>query len=78
MKEQKKMSVLELPLKVEKWQADDIDKRLEHARVIYNQMLGDRLRAYNEMTKTKVWRDLSETIKEELQKLKVQKRNQIN
>ena len=68
MKEKKVMSVLELPLKVEPWQADDIDKRMEHARVIYNKMLSDRLKAYNEMVKTKEWREVSKTIKEELQK----------
>lgn len=66
MKEPKQMSVLELPLITEKWQEDDINKRMEHARRIYNQMLADRLKAYREMTKTKKWRELEEIIKEEL------------
>lgn len=61
------MSILELPLITEKWQEDDIDKRMEHARMIYNQMLSDRLKAYREMTKTRRWRAIENIIKEELQ-----------
>ena len=63
---QSKYSVLELPLFTEKWQEDELDKKFECARRIYNQMLSHNLKKYNEMIKTKEWRSLKEIVKEEL------------
>lgn len=60
-------SILELPLVVEPWQADAIDKKMECSRRIYNSMLSKNLKKYNEMTKTREWKELNRVIKEELQ-----------
>ena len=58
--------VLELPLVVEEWQKNELLKKMECARRIYNDMLSHNLKCYNEMVRTKGWRELSVIIKEEL------------
>ncbi len=44
-----KRSVVTLPLKVEPWQSDVMEKRFEMIRSIYNAMLGYELKQYNKM-----------------------------
>lgn len=67
-REPKTCSIIELPIVTEKWQKDILDKKMDCARRIYNRMLDDMLKKYHEMVKTREWRELSATIKEELQK----------
>lgn len=50
--------IVEFPLKVEKYQADIIDKRLEIARRIYNQMLKKYKNIYKQMIQTREYRDI--------------------
>lgn len=58
MKRNEDYFIIELPLEVEKWQADIIDKRLECGRHLYNSLLSIVLNRYNEMIKTKKYREL--------------------
>lgn len=60
------ISVLELPLVVEKWQDDLIIKKMKIAKMMYNQLLKERLTVYEELKKTREWRALGEIIREEL------------
>lgn len=50
--------IVEFPLSVEKYQADIIDKRLEIARRIYNQMLKKYKNIYKQMIQTKAYRNI--------------------
>ncbi len=59
-------SILELPLITEPWQADELLKKMDCARKIYNDMLSHNLKKYKEMIKTKKWRALNSVIAEEL------------
>lgn len=45
----KMMSVIEIPLKTEKWQEDVLFKRFELCRKVYNAMLGFELKQYRKM-----------------------------
>ena len=56
-KEAKQRFVLNLKLKTEEWQENILDKRFEIGRHIYNCVLGKALKRYNEMAKTKRWRN---------------------
>jgi hypothetical protein len=56
-KEPKQRFVLNLKLKTERWQEDILDARFEIGRLIYNSVLGKALKRYNEMSKTKKWRN---------------------
>ena len=68
MKEKKERSIIELPLVVNRpYIADNIDKRMEHARCIYNDALADRKRCYKQLSQTKEWRKLENIIREEYQ-----------
>ena len=58
MKKNDPYFIIELPLDVEVWQADLIDKRLECGRHLYNSLLSIVLNRYNEMIKTKRYREL--------------------
>lgn len=58
--------VLELPLVVESWQLDELLKKMECARRIYNGMLSYNLKKYKEVIRTKEWRELNTIIREEL------------
>lgn len=49
--------VLELPLKVEKWQADILDKRYEYLRQIYNIVQQKLVRQYIYFSQQKAYRD---------------------
>lgn len=42
----KEVFVIEFPLKVEKWQADILNKRYEHLRSLYNYVQSKLLRQY--------------------------------
>lgn len=53
---EKEMFVIEFPLKVEKWQADILDKRYEHLRKIYNYAQGKLVRQYDYLTQMKEYR----------------------
>ena len=48
--------VIEFPLKVEKWQADILDKRYEHLRRIYNYAQGKLVRQYTYLTQMNEYR----------------------
>ena len=63
MKRNEDYFIIELPLEVEKWQADIIDKRLECARNLYNSLLSVEIKRYNEMIKTKKYRYLYGSLK---------------
>lgn len=57
--------IIELPLDVEIWQSDIIEKRLNCGRTIYNALLGKVLKRYNEMIKTKKYRKLFDSLNSE-------------
>lgn len=62
-----KYSVLEMPLITQPWQEDALCKKMECVRRVYNTMLSFELKKYNQMIRTKEWRTINETIREELQ-----------
>ena len=45
----KLMSVITIPLKVEPWQADILNKRMELCRLVYNSLLKKKLRVMSEL-----------------------------
>lgn len=53
---------LTLPLKIEKWQADRLEKRLEIARQIYNTLLNYELRKLRRMEARKDYADIQAQI----------------
>lgn len=57
--------VIEFPLKVEKWQADILDKRYEHLRRIYNYAQGKLVRQYTYLTQMNEYRKYSFSKKHE-------------
>lgn len=59
-------SILQLPLITNKGQKNVLDKKIDCAKKIYNNMLSDNLKKYKEMIKTKEWRGLNDIIREEL------------
>ena len=61
----KAMSVVTVRLKVEPWQADVINKRLETCRKVYNAMLGYKIKQYGKMTRDPRWIDSKSIIDEE-------------
>ena len=56
-KEPKQRYVLNLKLNTELFQEDILDKRFEVGRQLYNAVLNISLKRYNEMVKTKRWRN---------------------
>lgn len=58
-------AVLELPLQTEKWQIEELNKRLEVCRKMYNSMLTKELKKYREMIKTREWREIQKALYEE-------------
>ncbi|WP_253200513.1 hypothetical protein [Clostridium sp. CF012] len=56
-KEAKQRFILNLNLKTEKFEEKILDRRFEIGRKIYNSILGKALNRYNEMSKTKKWRN---------------------
>jgi len=56
-KEAKQRFILNLKLKTEEFEGKILDKRFEIGRKIYNSVLGKSLKRYNEMIKTKKWRN---------------------
>ena len=67
MTNKKNYCTLELPLIVSEGQKNILDMKMECVRKVYNNMLGSNIKKYNEMTKTKLWRELKSIIHEELQ-----------
>ena len=57
MREPKQRFVLNLKLKTQLYQEDILEKRFEIGRKMYNALLGKALKRYNEMIKTKRWRE---------------------
>ena len=55
--------IVEFPLKTETWQEDVLNKRFEIARHLYNSLANVMLKRYNEMIKTKKYRQLMEDFK---------------
>ena len=64
--------IVEFPLSVEKYQADIIDKRLEIARRIYNQMLKKYKNIYKQMIQTKEYRNIISNLGIERKKRKTE------
>lgn len=60
----KQRFILNLKLKTEPFQEDILNKRFEIGRQIYNAILGKALKRYNEMIKTKRWRNNQESLSE--------------
>ena len=67
-KVRKSCSILELPLRTEKWQADKINTQMECARKVYNSMLAYYKNNYDQMTRTRAWRNNMAIIRDELQR----------
>ena len=57
-KSKKKCYVLTLPLKVEKYQMDILNKRFELSRKLYNACMGEALKRYTVMSERKSYRSL--------------------
>lgn len=77
-KTQKQRYVLNLKLNTEKYQEDILDKRFEIGRKLYNSVLGQVLKRYKEMTKTKRWRENQNNILEVYKTEKdIKKRNKL-
>ena len=70
------MSVLTLPLTIEKWQADRLNRKYETARKIYNSVLKKELTKLQELKKTKKWRHNETIIVEEYKKIDREKAKQ--
>lgn len=49
--------ILNLKLNTKKYQEDILNKRFEIGRLMYNSILNCAIKRYNEMTKTKLWRE---------------------
>jgi hypothetical protein len=56
-KKPKQRFILNLKLKTEPYQEDVLDNRFEIGRKMYNALLGKALKRYNELVKTKQWRE---------------------
>lgn len=69
--------IVEFPLSVEKYQADIIDKRLEIARRIYNQMLKKYKNIYKQMIQTKEYRNIISNLGIERKKGKQKTRKRL-
>lgn len=69
-KEAKQRFVLNLKLNTKKFQEDILEKRFEIGRQLYNAVLGKALKRYNEMIKTKRWRENQTNISEVYKKYK--------
>lgn len=63
-KVKKQRYILNFKLETEKFQEDVLDKRFEIGRKLYNSVLGQVLKRYKEMTKTKKWRENQKNILE--------------
>ena len=50
--------IIELPLVTEKYEADEINTRLECGRNIYNALVTVTMKRYREMVKTRIYRSL--------------------
>ncbi len=59
--------IVQFPLIIEKWQCDILNKRFEIARKIYNSLVRISLNRYNEMVKTKKYRELITDIQKDSQ-----------
>lgn len=64
------MLVLTLPLKLEPWQYDRLNKKMEDGRRIYNSMLSVWQKKYDEMINRKDWRETTAVIQREKEKMK--------
>ena len=63
-KEPKSMSVIEIPLKTEKWQEDILFKRFELYRKVYNAMLGYEIKKYRKMLADPRYKDSIDVIRD--------------
>ena len=61
---QKPMSVVTLPLRVEPWQADIIDKRMDLCRRVYNDLLDKKLEALHSLESDEAYRQAVTEIEE--------------
>jgi len=61
-KDKKKCFVLQFRLETESWQDDLLNKRFEASRKIYNALVSESLRRWNELKKTKQYRNLIKSL----------------
>ncbi len=66
-------SVLTLKLFLEPWQEDRLNRMYETGRRFYNTMLGKTWSQYQQMIRTKAYRDIQQGIKDELQRINKEK-----
>lgn len=62
MSDKKEISILELQLKPEIWQKDKINKKMENAARLYNDVRRYFLKQYNELTRTHSFKEKSDLI----------------
>ena len=74
VKEPKQRFVLNFKLNTELFEENILDKRFEIGRKIYNAVLGNTLKRYFEMIKTKIWRDNQEELSKKYKSFKGDKK----
>lgn len=67
-KEKKERFILTFKLQTEPWQEDIIDKRIEAGRKIYNQLVHESLKRWNELKKSKKYRTLLKSLTHDKEK----------
>lgn len=67
-KEKKERFILTFRLQTESWQEDIIDKRIEAGRKIYNQLVSESLKRWNELKKSKKYRNLLKSLTHDKEK----------
>ena len=67
-KEKKERFILTFKLQTEPWQEDIIDKRIEAGRKIYNQLVHESLKRWNELKKSKKYRALLKSLTHDKEK----------
>jgi hypothetical protein len=76
-KSEKKCFVVQIPLNLEKFQIDFLNKKLEDCRKVYNTVLSITLKRYKEMQKTKKYKYIEKTTEKYWKPINDYK-NQIN
>ena len=67
-KEKKERFILTFRLQTEPWQEDVIDKRIEAGRKIYNQLVHESLKRWNELKKSKKYRAILKSLTHDKEK----------
>lgn len=72
-KESKTCSTITLHLRTEIWQEDRLNNMYETARKIYNVCVEKTTAQFNQMTRTKKYREIQERIKEEIKRIETER-----